>query len=188
MGIQLEELNRIFTSKGSASRNAKFIDGIKMVFDKYRINTPNRMAGFLSQVGVESEELLYTKELGNSAYFNKYDISFNKEKALSLGNKSPGDGARYKGRGLIQVTGYNNYLACGKALGLDLVKSPELLEEPYYAVMSAGWFWDARNINKASDEDDIKKITKLVNGGYNHLDRRVRYYDLAKKILTQKGA
>lgn len=181
--ITLDQLNAIFPAAAKAGRNAKFLDGINKTIIEQNLNTVNRIAGYLSQIGVESEELLYTKELGNNAYFNKYDIQFAPKKAAELGNTSPGDGAKYKGRGLIQVTGKTNYTACGKALGLDLLNHPELLEQPVYAAESAGWYWGSRNINAAADADDIVKITKLVNGGTMHLDRRKAYYAKAKEVL-----
>lgn len=183
MELTLDKLNKIFPTGAKSGRNLKFLPGINATMREYEINTVNRLAGFLSQIGVESEEFLYVRELGNDAYFNKYDIRFAPQKARDLGNTQPGDGAKYKGRGLIQVTGRANYLACGKALGLDLINKPELLEQPVYAVESAGWYWGMRKINAAADADDIVKITKLVNGGRMHLDRRTAYYNLAKSVL-----
>ncbi|QDH49245.1 endolysin [Pantoea phage Phynn] len=183
MKLTLEQLNKIFPT-GASGRNAKFIDPLNALFAEREINTVNRVAGFLSQIGVESEELLYTRELGNSAYFNKYDIRFAPQKAKDLGNTQPGDGAKFKGRGLIQVTGRANYTACGKALGIDLLNTPELLEQPKWAVESAGWYWGLRNINALCDANDITRITKAVNGGTNHLDRRTAYYNKAKSVLS----
>lgn len=182
--LTLDQLNKIFPEAAKAGRNAKFLDGLNKVIVDQNMNTVNRIAGFLSQIGVESEELLYTRELGNTSYFNKYDIRYAPEKARELGNLLPGEGAKYRGRGLIQVTGKFNYIACGKDLGLDLVNKPELLEEPFYAVESAGWYWGLRNINAAADADDIVKITKLVNGGTKALDRRKAYYLKAKQVLN----
>lgn len=183
MKLTLEQLNKIFPVGASSGRNVKFIDALNDLFEKGGINTVNRIAGFLSQVGVESAEFRYVKELGNNAYFDKYDVG---SIAKRLGNTpaKDGDGVKYKGRGLIQVTGLANYRACGKALGLDLVNNPELLEQPKYAVASAGWYWNMRNINAACDADDIVRITKLVNGGTNHLTERTAYYKKAKSVLT----
>lgn len=182
--LTLDQLNQIFPVGAKAGRTAKFLDGINKTIVEQNLNTVNRLAGYLSQIGVESEELLYTKELGGTSYFEKrYDIRYAPEKAKELGNTSPGDGAKYPGRGLIQVTGKFNYLACGKALGLDLLNHPELLEQPVYAAESAGWYWGSRNINAAADADDIVKVTKLVNGGTMHLDRRKAYYAKAKEVL-----
>uniref|UniRef100_A0AAU8GHX4 Endolysin n=2 Tax=unclassified Seunavirus TaxID=2494210 RepID=A0AAU8GHX4_9CAUD len=177
------QLDKIFPVGASSGRNAKFLGALNDLFEKTNINTVNRIAGFLSQIGVESAEFRYVRELGNNSYFDKYDTGPIAER---LGNtpQKDGDGAKYKGRGLIQITGLANYKACGKALGLDLVNHPELLEQPEYAVASAGWYWNMRNINAACDADDIVKITKLVNGGTNHLAERTAYYKKAKSVLT----
>lgn len=184
-GLKLTQaqLDKIFPVGASAGRNAKFLKPLNDLFESKKINTVNRIAGFLSQIGVESAEFRYVKELGNDSYFDKYDTGSIADK---LGNtpQKDGDGAKYKGRGLIQVTGLANYKACGKALGLDLVNHPELLEQPEYAVASAGWYWETKNINAACDADDIVKITKLVNGGTNHLAERTAYYKKAKSVLT----
>lgn len=179
--LTLVQLNKIFPN-GAKSRNATFLAPLNDLFEKNKINTVNRIAGFLSQIGVESEEFLYVRELGNTAYFAKYEPTTQIGK--NLGNTQPGDGAKFKGRGLIQVTGRTNYTACGKALGLDLINHPELLEQPRYAVDSAGWYWSLRNINASCDADDIVAITKKVNGGTNHLDRRTAYYNKAKEVLS----
>lgn len=183
MKLELAQLNQIFPAGAKAGRNAKFIDALNTTFTKFDISTVNRIAGFLSQVGVESEEFLYVKELGNNAYLSKYDTG---TLAKKLGNtpEADGDGQKYRGRGLIQVTGHDNYRDCGKALGLDLLNHPELLEQPLYAVESAGWYWNSRNINAACDADNIRLISRLVNGGTNGLDRRTAYYTLAKKVLS----
>lgn len=183
MKLTLDQLNKIFPAGAKAGRNAKFLDGINTTIERSNLSTVNRVAGFLSQIGVESEEFLYVKELGNNAYLSKYDTG---SLAKRLGNtpEADGDGQKYRGRGLIQVTGHDNYRDCGKALGLDLLNNPELLEQPLYAVESAGWYWDSRKINAACDADDIVRITKLVNGGTNGLDRRKAYYAKAKQVLN----
>lgn len=180
--LSQSQLDQIFTLGAKSGRNSKFLPALNDLFEKSGINSVNRIAGFLSQIGVESGEFLYVKELGADSYFSKYEPGTSIGK--NLGNTQKGDGARYKGRGLIQVTGRANYAACGKALGIDLINNPELLEQPKYAVDSAGWYWDTRNINAACDVDDIVKITKLVNGGTNHLTERTNYYKKAKSVLT----
>lgn len=177
------QLDKIFPIGAKANRNSKFLEPLNNLFLKTDINTTNRIAGFLSQIGVESAEFKYVRELGNDAYFDKYDTG-SLAKKLSNTPEKDGDGAKYKGRGLIQITGYANYRDCGKALGIDLINHPELLEQPEYAVLSAGWYWQSRNINAACDADDIVKITKLVNGGTNHLSERTAYYNKAKSVLN----
>ena len=90
---------------------------------------------------------------------------------------------RFKGRGPIQITGRANYKACGKALGLDLINNPSLLEQPKYGFRSAAWFWGYANINPYADRDDVRGCTKRVNGGYNGLDSRISYLNKAKRAL-----
>ena len=88
------------------------------------------------------------------------------------------------GRGLIQITGRANYIAVGNALGVDAVGSPEVLESPLYASLSAGWFWDGRNLNVLADARDMRTITRRINGGYNGLEDRLARYDTALQELT----
>ena len=95
-----------------------------------------------------------------------------------------GDGFKYRGRGLIQITGRANYAACGEALGLDLVNEPELLEQPQHAAMSAAWFWSSRGLNTLADQGDLLKITKRINGGTNGLADRQALYGKALKVLA----
>ena len=109
---------------------------------KFAIITRLRMAAFIAQIGHESGQLRYVRELGNDKYLAKYDTG---RLAQRLGNtpEADGDGQKYRGRGLIQVTGHHNYEACSEALFGDsrLLNAPELLEQPVYAALSAGWFW-----------------------------------------------
>jgi putative chitinase len=99
------------------------------------------------------------------------------------GNEESGDGWRYKGRGMIQITARKNYTDCSKALNLDLIKNPELLEQAALAFRSAGWFWNSRNLNELADREDIIAITKKINGGLNGLEDRKLYYARAKNAL-----
>ncbi|EZI22716.1 glycoside hydrolase family 19 protein, partial [Pseudomonas extremaustralis] len=101
-----------------------------------------------------------------------------------MGNAGPGDGWKYRGRGLIQVTGKTNYAACGEALGLDLINQPELLERPQYAAMSAAWFWSANGLNTLADAGDLTKITRRINGGLTGQADRQALYDKALKVLA----
>jgi putative chitinase len=155
-----------------------FIDPINETLEEFNINTELRVAAFLSQIAVESGELRYTKEIwGPTPQQLKY------EGRKDLGNTEPGDGERYMGRGLIQITGRANYKACGDALGVTLLAYPEKLEELPLCVKSAGWYWSSRNLNEVADEGDIKAVTKKVNGGYTHLEQRTAYYDKAIETL-----
>jgi len=124
-----------------------------------QINTPARAAAFLAQVGHESAQLLFVRELwGPTPAQQRY------EGRADLGNTQPGDGKRFLGRGLIQITGRTNYAACGVALGLDLIAHPELLETPSNATASAAWFWLQRNLNRFADRGDFLGLSIAING------------------------
>jgi putative chitinase len=116
-------------------------------------------------------------------YERKPEKIANKVYADRLGNgpEESGEGFKYRGRGAIQCTGKSNYEACGKSLGVDLIGSPELLEQPLYAVLSAGWFWDTRSLNTKADLWDITGISKTVNGGTIGLAERT---EISNKALA----
>ncbi len=142
--------------------------------DKYEINTPLRQAHFLAQLGHESAGLIYTKELASGeAYENRAD----------LGNVRRGDGVRFKGRGLIQITGRANYRSYGDSIKLDFETNPNLLEVLPYCTDSAGWFWDIHNLNVFADKDNLKEITRRINGGENGIADRKHRLDVCKKVL-----
>ena len=101
-----------------------------------------------------------------------------------MGNTAAGDGWKYRGRGLIQITGRSNYAECGEALGLDLVNHPELLEKPQHACMSAAWFWASRGLNTLADAGSFSKITSRINGGLNGAADRQALYAKALKVLA----
>jgi putative chitinase len=152
--LTVEQLIKIMPY--AKARAAKFIDGINAAMSEFDISTPARQAAFLAQIGHESGQLQYVKELASGdAYEHRKD----------LGNTWPGDGRRYKGRGLIQITGRFNMDECGKALGLDLLAHPELLEEPANACRSAGWFWATHGLNKWADAGDIDGVSDVINRG-----------------------
>lgn len=144
----------------------------------YAIDSPARQAAFLAQVGHESGRLIYVRELwGPTPTQEGY------EGRADLGNTEPGDGFKYRGRGLIQVTGRANYQTCGAALGLPLVDHPELLEAPGNAAQSAAWFWNSRGLNDFADIGDFNTITRKINGGLNGLQDRLALYALCKSAL-----
>ena len=128
----------------------------------------------------ESGELAWFHEFASGM---EYDISKNPKLAKGLGNVNPGDGPRYKGRGPIQLTGRNNYRACGKALGLDLEGNPDIAVQPGVAFRTAGWFWTTRGLNALADQSDYRAITKRINGGYNGYADRVKYYERALAVF-----
>lgn len=130
------------------------------------------LAAFLSQCAHETLDFKHMKEIGGSLDFKKYDPRYAPRKAKILGNTKPGDGAKYKGRGYIQITGKYNYEQAGKALGLDLINKPELVEKPEVAAKVAVWYWKNRVANKVDSFKDTKDVTKSINPGLKHLDQR----------------
>jgi putative chitinase len=151
-----------------------FAAPLTQAMGQFEIDTPKRQAAFLANVAHESGSLKYVKEIADgSAYEGRRD----------LGNTSVGDGPRYKGRGLLQITGKANYRACGLALGVDLLANPELLEQPQFAALSAGWFWQWRRLNMFADADRFGSLTRAINGGYVGLDDRIRHWLLIRKVL-----
>lgn len=155
-----------------------FTPGVNACFDKYQINTPLRMAHFLAQVMHESGGFRWLREIwGPTATQARY------EGRRDLGNTQGGDGKRFMGRGLIQLTGRSNYAQFSKDYGVDFVAKPELVEQAPYAVMVAGWYWNSRNINKLADSDDLRAVTRAINGGYNGIKDREKYLKRAKLII-----
>ena len=145
----------------------------------YNINTSCRQAAFLAQIIHESGSFNYTKEIASGAAYDTGRL------AIKLGNtpQRDGDGEKYKGRGLIQITGRDNYKSASKGLKIDFIKNPELLEHPDYAVQSACWWWTTHGLNELSDKGDFQGITKIINGGYNGYLDRIMYYKRALNIL-----
>ena len=160
-----------------------FIDPINKTLDHYEINTPLRAAAFLAQIAHESGSLNYVQEIASGASYNyRVDLGNTTNEAINAAHPFP-PGRFYKGRGLIQITGFYNYKACGEALGVDLVHYPAMLEAPDLATKSAGWFWDKKHLNDYADVHDMFAITKRINGGTNGLKKRMAFYDRALHIL-----
>jgi putative chitinase len=157
----------------------RYFEPLRQRMVHYGIDTPLRQAHLLAQVGHESAELAFTEEIASGAAY---------EGRADLGNTEPGDGVRFKGRGLIQLTGRANYAEYGREVGLDLLSddNPRLVAtDPGLAVDVACWFWRKRNLNKWADRDDVRKITKRINGGYNGLDHRTAILTRAKALLAR---
>lgn len=157
------------------TRAVAFLVPLNAAMVEFGITTPARQASFLSQVGHESGQLRYVRELASGQAY---------EGRVDLGNTQRGDGVRFRGRGLLQVTGRANYAACGKALGLDLLAQPELLEQTVNACRSAGWFWQMRGLNALADTGDQERVTRRINGGVNGLAERLALYREARKVLV----
>ena len=132
----------------------------------------NELSAFLSQCAHETLDFKHMKEIGGSLDFRKYDPKYAPKKAKALGNKQVGDGAKYKGRGYIQITGRYNYKKAGEALGLPLEQKPELVEKPEVAAKVAVWYWKNRVAPNVDSFKDTKAVTKTINPGLKHLDQR----------------
>jgi len=151
-----------------------YIPNINAFLNSYGINTRDRLVHFLAQILHESAGFTRTREMGSAKYFMKYEGS------KILGNVRKGDGVRFKGRGLIQITGRWNYTAMYTSWRrqYDILNHPELVETPLLAVRSAFWYWTIRHCNKWADTKCCMSVTKAVNGGLNGLAQR--------ELLTSK--
>ena len=181
----------------------KWLGPLEEAFAKYDISTPQRQACFIGQCAHESgnfktlqENLNYsaeglmktwpsrfpTKEMADQYARQPAKIA-GKVYNGRLGNTSEEEAAKYLGRGLIQLTGKENYANCGTALDIDLVGNPILLIEPKYAALSAGWFWNKKNLNALADANDYETMTKRINGGVIGLDDRKTKIAKALSVL-----
>lgn len=152
-----------------------FVNWLNQYCETYEINTSLRLAAFLAQVGHESGRMRYVEEIASGRAY---------EGRLDLGNTEKGDGMRFKGRGLIQITGRANYTELSNDVHLDFVSNPLELCYPEYAVLSACWFWSKRDLNKYADAGEFKEITRRINGGYNGLEDREKLYHKCKRMLN----
>ncbi|WP_030139443.1 glycoside hydrolase family 19 protein [Pseudomonas fluorescens] len=166
-----------------------FAPVLNAAMGRFHITSLKRIAAFVAQVGHESGQLRYVRELGNDAYLSKYDVG---PLAVRLGNspQADGDGQKYRGRGLIQITGHDNYLRCSLGLFGDerLLALPELLEQPQWAAESAAWFWEQNGLNELADRDQFSNITRRINGGLNGLQDRLQLWARAREVLCQPSA
>lgn len=148
---------------------------------EFSINTPERQRAFIAQIAHESAELRHTRELwGPTLAQCRY------EGRQDLGNDQQGDGERFMGRGLLQITGRANYRSCSQALYGDdqLLDAPEHLEQPDPASRSAAWFWNARGLNQLADKDDFSHITYRINGSTRSLPNRLVFLERAKRFIA----
>ncbi|WP_286912069.1 MULTISPECIES: glycoside hydrolase family 19 protein [unclassified Pseudomonas] len=161
-----------------------FLTALNVTLPRWEIDNPKRVAAFIAQVGHESGQFRYVRELGSDRYLARYDTG---SLARRLGNtpQADGDGQLYCGRGLIQVTGLNNYQACSRALFGDerLLAQPQLLEQPRWACESAAWFWHSRGLNALADRGEFNRITRHINGGLNGLEDRLMLWARAREVL-----
>jgi putative chitinase len=183
--------------------DSKWLSAINATFERFEINTPKRQAAFLGQCGHESnsfrtveENLNYRAAALQATWPSRFDAAKaaeceHKPEMIAniaygnrMGNTEPGDGWKYHGRGLIQLTGKDNYVHFNRDTGVDCVANPDLLCLPEYAALSAGWFWSTHNLNTLADTSQIEAITKKINGGTIGLDDRTARCNKALQVLT----
>lgn len=162
------------TVAATKDKLAAFVAPLNHGFDRFKVNTPLRICHFLAQVLHESGEFQYQEEIASGADY---------EGREDLGNTQSGDGCRFKGRGLIQVTGRANYAELSKDIGVDYIANPTRLAALPDCVNSAFWYWNSRNLSALADQDDLSGITRRINGGYNGLEDRQGYLNRAKTFL-----
>lgn len=184
MEITKEQLIKMMPFATKANIN-KYYNPLVETMENFQIDTPIRIAHFIAQLAHESGSLRYVRELASGEAYDTGKL------AESLGNtpEKDGDGQKYKGRGLIQLTGRNNYKAFDEFLDgeYDLLEHPERVETPLLACMSAGWFWHTRDLNTWADKDDVVKVTKIINGGRNGLQERMDNLNRCKIVLGING-
>ncbi|MDH4285586.1 MAG: glycoside hydrolase family 19 protein [Gallionellaceae bacterium] len=187
------------------ARAAWWADSLNEAMRKFEINTPTRQAAFLAQVSHESMRLMRIVEnlnysaIGLLGTFEKYFTEAEAERyarqpqaianrvyasRMGNGDEASGDGWKYRGRGLIQITGKNNYQACGDALGIDLVADPDMLTQHDPAALSAAWYWKSHGCNELADLGDFHGITRRINGGDNGAAERFAQFELARYALA----
>jgi putative chitinase len=175
MEITLAQLTAIMPY--AKNRATVFLAPLNAAMAEFDINTPLRVAAFLGQIGHESGQLLYVEEIASGAAYNG---------RVDLGNTQPGDGQRFKGRGLIQITGRVNYVKVMLALGIDCLEHPTLLSQAENACRASAWWWADHKLNQLADlgtQDAYKKITKIINGGYTGWEDRLALYNKAREVL-----
>ena len=205
MTLSLDQLYEI-NGKMYKDKCEYYLEALNSILPEYQINTKLRLCHFLAQIIHESGHLKYNQEnLNYSAkalrsvfgkyfptdalaeqYARKPEKIANRVYANRMGNgdEDSGDGWLRRGRGLIQLTGTDNYKACSKALNIDLMKNPDLIvSNAEVCVKTACWFWSSKRLNEWADKDDIITITKKINGGYNGLEDRTKILNTAKKVL-----
>lgn len=169
-----EQLQQIALYTPIAKLNP-LLEPLNKAMAEFEINTPVRIAHFMAQVAHESDGFNTTVEYASGEAY---------EWREDLGNVFSGDGRRFKGRGLIQLTGRYWYKIFGDEIGVDLISNPQLLEGADLACKSAAWFWNKHDLNILADRQDVYMITKLINGGTNGLEARLSYLERAKKVLN----
>lgn len=143
---------------------------------KYEVNNYLRVCHFLAQAAHEAASFRTLQEYASGAAY---------EGRKDLGNVNKGDGVRYKGRGIFQLTGRTNYRSIGAKIGMDLENNPELAESPEVSVLTALEYWKSRNLNPLADADNVEAITRKINGGLNGFDDRKKYLAKCKQVIPK---
>jgi putative chitinase len=174
--LQTHQLKEIVPTLTEAQAQA-LITPLTYALRMAEASTIERQAAMLAQVAHETGGLRHMRELGREGYFTRYDGR------KDLGNIHPGDGAKFRGRGFIQLTGRANYQRCSQALGIDVVEQPELVETYGVAAMVLAWYWNEHHLNQYADTGNFVGLTKRINGGVHGLEDRQRYYQRALEAL-----
>lgn len=181
-----------------------WLEPLTAAFTRFEITTPERQAAFIGQCAHESanfktlqENLNYSAKGLNATWPSRFPSESeaqpyhrqpekiaNKVYSGRMGNLEDGDGWKYRGRGLIQLTGKDNYRLASDSLGVDFVKDPDLVLTKEYAALTAAWYWNKRNLNKEADAKDFTGMTKKINGGVIGLADRVAHINTALGVLT----
>jgi putative chitinase len=199
MTVNAEQLKKLHIGE-------QWVEPLNETFARFDISTPFRQAAFIGQAGHESgnftrlsEGLSYSaerlmviwpKRFPNMEIAQKYARNpkalANNVYANRMGNRdeASGDGFRFAGAGLFQLTGHSNFYHAGQALGEDFVMQPELVKTPRFAALTAGWFWDTHKLNQYADSRDYKMMTKKINGAYIGLADREKHINHALAVLT----
>ena len=189
--ITLVQLHETMPHAGK-DRAAQSLSHINPAMLEFSITTPARQAAFLAQIADESGSLRYVGEIASGeAYDTRADLGNTRAEAVRLAKEAgTTPGRMYRGRGLIQITGYDNYRTCSQALLNDpnmLPEHPDMLEMPSLAVRSAAWYWDSRSLNSFADAGQFEAITRKINGGLNGQADRLAHYERAKRVLSDGG-
>lgn len=184
MLITLDQLEKCVPQATDRLR-IEAIEPLNSTLEKYNINTRSRIAAFLAQITHESGSFRYVEEIADgSRYEYRKDLGNLQPEALTAAHSvGTTTGKYYKGRGWIQITGFYNYKELSNAIGVDFIHNPDMLCEMPYAALSAGWFWNVHNCNALADVDRFTAITKVINGGYNGKEERLRFYRKNLKVL-----
>lgn len=184
--MNAEQLRRIMPAATDhvADRAAAHADMLTAAMSEFSISTPRRQAAFIANVAEETMQLHYMREIASGAAYEPAIAGQPPNpRAIALGNTEVGDGPRFKGGGYPMLSGRANYLACGKALGVDLIANPSLIEAPYCAARAGGWFWQTHGLNELADADKFISVIHRLNGGFNGGDERVAFWLRARSEL-----